>query len=288
MASYPVNVVILIILFVVVIVIGAFVLSKGLVKHDVSYYLTNPDKKRFLRYLSCSYAMCAKGCNSPEVIDICLKEDVLGNCKLGCYDVCSKMAEEKGIPKETHMCGNEYALNFTFKSDVIYNSNYIVPGAWWWCSNSIQNDLMKFGNRKIWFDNLEGACYSVGNTIKLDNFDVDSGCGFDSLCNQWWGSCYGMLRGSGSCSKGSTSQMIGAAYVGTGHLWLDPALTSECKEFTLDGEGDKYYRNCKFESGLNIYIWAEPDTYTENPCWPGDCTKTIYCPELILCSSPSP
>jgi hypothetical protein len=226
------------------------------------------NKARLIRYLTCSFALCTYGCKTPEVIDILLDPG------LGCNDIFDCNATQQG----EHLCGSDYKIPLLLKDEVNYNSNYFVTDA-------VLNDVAKFGKKNIWF--VSGGCYlSVWRNIKLDGFEVDFGCSENVWTHQLMGTCYGTLRGSDSCSKGKTGTNPNVKYwdwnVGTGHLWIDPALATNCEEFTVDESmgtptGTKYYKNCKFSSGSTIYIWAEPEYDTDgNP---------VYCPELVLCTS---
>jgi hypothetical protein len=249
-----------IILVIIVIAIVSYVFYANLINPQTPL---PENKARLIRYLTCSFALCAYGCKTPEVIDILLDPG------LGCNDIFDCNATQQG----EHLCGPDYKIPLQLKDEVNYNSNYFVSG-----STHLLNDVIKFGKEEIWVNNLHGCYLSVWRNIKLDGFEEDFGC-----------TCYGTLRGSESCSKGKTGTNPNVKYwdwnVGTGHLWIDPALATNCEEFTVDETmgtptGTKYYKNCKFSSGSTIYIWAEPeyDTWDDPP-------TIVYCPELVLCTS---
>lgn len=242
-------------------------------------YESKGEKARFLRYLSCSYAMCAQSCNSPEVIALSLDMES-GMTVLGCYDKCSEMASDAGVPTSEHLCGSGYKLEFEFQKKVIYFSDYPVQGSLPWIT-SMETDIMRYRN---WHGKIQGDdwCFdATGEDIYLDGFEVDSGCQYG-----WWGAsgtCEGILRSGGGCVKGQTLKSGEEdSQVGTGHIWIDPAITNLCELFNVQGTTENYYGNCTFPEAQKIYIWTGLDYYD----YPFPLSGRVYCPELIICSSP--
>jgi len=80
---------------------------------------------RFIRYMTCSLAMCSHGYNTPTTIGTPLEFDEANKSKKGCNEVIKEMGERIGetFTTEQKLCGRKYALNFTFKKQVTYDGN---------------------------------------------------------------------------------------------------------------------------------------------------------------------
>jgi hypothetical protein len=97
--------------------------------------------------------------------------------------------------------------------------------------------------------------------------------------------CEGMLRSYQDCERGPTLSHpdIPQNDVATGHLWIDTAITGQCKDYNAEESSQnifvrptntRYYASCKFNKEQKIYIWSDgTDKADSQPC-----------PELIVCS----
>ena len=78
--------------------------------------LWNPlldEKTRLVRYYACSLAICADGCGSEEVKNICLERDPgTRKCLKWCDDIC----KENGW--NGRCCGKKYKINITLKNPI--------------------------------------------------------------------------------------------------------------------------------------------------------------------------
>ena len=310
------------ILAVIAIFIGSYVFYKYLLPMQPP--LPETEKARFIRYLTCSYAMCAKGCNDNEVINIGL-EKVGETTMIGCYDNCSKMANEQGVPLSTKMCDRKYALEFVFKDDVTYYGNYwdgVIPPDAFTISGSMQSDLKNLARK--WHEiQSDERCFGtvsgvekvniVATSDKTDglrqvtpwvsgvpkhDISLDPGCAYIKISlygDKVRGMCEGMLRSSQECKRNNTlgdtsgySQLL----LGTGHLWIDANIVSQCQDFGA-GEttrmfgsptGSRYYASCNFNNGQKIQIWSEADKKDADWFLGWKVSEEVYCPELIICS----
>jgi len=287
--KYTLSRAVLIILFIIAIAIVLVITVKGSIKP----YIPLPwgdEEARFIRALTCAYAMCIRKSCDSLIIDIGFldKEE-----KISCYEKCKEL-ETKPNCKE-HKCGQDCSLEYKVNEDFTYNANYavsvtevIIPWIWPVTHNSMRNDVLL---RNYWYYNVHynsvdrGHCYWPSwQTVTLGGFTVNMGCQHD-IGVRWSpvdvdGLCEGSLRSSNGCNKGTTHTGVSGevSTVGTGHIWIDPAITSQCKEFnTVESKptGTKYYGNCVFNKDQTIYIWTEPDKAI---------LTDAYCPELILCS----
>ena len=91
--------------------------------------INKTEKLRFIRYLSCSFAMCsgrAKDgdiCKSPEVLSVGLIEFEKGKEKT-CRELCDELKAVHGVKDK--YCGKAYAINFTFDESIEYVGNYSI------------------------------------------------------------------------------------------------------------------------------------------------------------------
>jgi hypothetical protein len=249
-------------------------------------YEVNSEKTRLLRYLTCSYAMCAQPCNDPKVMALPLEIES-GVTKLGCYDKCKELANLKGKSESEHLCGNDYKLELTLNSPVTYRGDYhvcVFP-----CLsdsyNRLETDAYKYNWGSKVLDHNE-YCFSKKNEkITLGGYNYDRGCVHAIVPPDNIGLCEGVLMKSGSCEWSDKSdalfdkdKAVQNCALNTGHIWIGPDLESQCFPF----ENNKYLANCTFDEGQTIYIWTGEDT--EDVAVLGK----FYCPELILCSNPTP
>jgi len=279
-----------IILVIIVIAIVSYVFYANLINPQPPFPETG-EKARFMRALTCSYAMCMrKSCNDSVIIDIGFLDK---DNEISCHTVCEELSEKEKCKE--HKCGEDCSLEYKVDEEFMYNANYpksttvtIIPFIYTVTYNSMQNDIMR---KNYWYNNVHydsvdrGHCYwKSWHTVTLDGFNVNMGCQHD--VGVIWskvdadGLCEGSLRSSNGCNKGytQTGASAEASTVGTGHIWIDPSITSQCEEFnTVESKstGTKYYGYCTFNRDQTIYIWAEPDKAE---------LTDAHCPELIVCS----
>jgi len=273
MSKHSVSKVVIVILALIAIVFAGFIFyGYGSIFPEIPL---PEDKARLLRYLSCAYAICAKGCMNNDVIDILLDE---GH---GCYDHCSKIANERGISLDVQMCGKDFTLEFTFNRETALYSNTPKKRLG---HLSMETDITKYLKGEgpeiasKWYDYIKGAkaeCFgeSVGIIYKQEEVTLD-GRKYQVVCEHAGaiagryvkGLCEGMLRVGSSCTSESTT-----SYTSTGHIWIDPDIVDpstdgQCDPFETNG----YLGNCTFDGEQTIYIWSEADG---------------HCPELVICSA---
>lgn len=272
MSIFTINRTVLMIIVVIAIAVAVVVFVKGLIFPDLP--LPETEKTRFLRYLSCAYAMCAKGCGE-ETIGIWLDAE-----KGGCKDVCDGMMGDPDCEKvDGHPCGEGCYLEFNFSESVTYFANYPV-----WLQSGIgyapwkmDTDTLriKHWDKTILEHNYNGD-YCFGGTYPFpdDRVTLD-GREFARNCHHAiTGLCEGVLMRSGACDWGDRGAESNE--YNTGHIWIGPAIESQCDPF----ENPMYLGNCSFNEDQTIYIWAKVDTIT--PAF----MRTFYCPELIICKNP--
>jgi hypothetical protein len=252
------------VLLLLAIVIASHLLAKGLI-HIEPPLPESTEKARFLRTLTCAYAMCARERCDSSIIDVGFLDK---EKKISCYRICKEW-EDKG--RTGHKCGPEYKLEFVFNSSVIYHADYIVPHN---CIiekfTGIETDITRY---EQWFYRINGDCDD-------DKWFCDYSHG---LCGEFVaGECEGVLEKSNKpCERIKPGTSDWTCKACTGHLWVGPDLGNQCNELTgyKGWLGNPLYANCTFNEGQTIYIWAELDVYDY---WTGK----AYCPELIICSHP--
>jgi hypothetical protein len=285
MASYAINRVVVIILTVIALAVALVVFTGGLIEPSIPL---PEDKERFLRYLSCVYAMCVKGCNSPEVIDI-----GLDGIK-GCNDICNELKEREGCKEsviDNHVCGSGCYLNFTFNKSTTYFANYLTevrpPLRRWLLMWRMDTDVTKYEKwETIRPYKMSDECFDKWEgTVVLDGREIERGCVIDTIEGWKAGLCEGVLQLSDGCRpENKSGNSIPANRFkedckrNTGHIWIDSNLYEQCGPF----ESENYLGNCTFKGGQTIYIWAELDPplrtlFGETYC---------FCPELVICSNP--
>jgi hypothetical protein len=323
MKQEVVKIMVLLLLGIIVLVVAVVWASK-LPGFNLPGYYT--EKDRFIRYLSCAYALCAKGCGSTGV-NMPLEVDKVGTpLDPSCDQLCKEMGGEGGTRKNpVHMCGEQYALEFEFQDDVNYNSNYWNGGTY---NGQMYEGFVQSDIKDAWQTSIlgkEDKCFSVthaGDWIKIiatptklsslypdyspllslyqltpsesgTEIKLDPAC---SYLYEWGkitqinGMCEGTLRslksGSEGCKKGLTQSgsVSTQNWLGTGHLWIDVAITGQCKDFKAEEHTDyaqgrstdtNYYASCEFNKKQKIYIWSDGSDQVDN----------VYCPELVVCSS---
>jgi hypothetical protein len=272
------------ILLVIALAVAVIVFVKGLIKPNIPSL--NGDKIRFLKYLSCAYAMCIHGCKSYEVLDILLEEGK------GCYDVCNDLGP--GVGTKRRMCGTDYVLEFVWKDETTYTSN--VNKSYWngvrW-ERWILTDLMWNPNPNIRSLQSSDRCYATDLTqypyVTLDGIEYRSGCKYwqTKYCvpfTDWClvigpqhieGLCEGMLREGNGCGRPAPDGLE-PYRDNTGHIWIDPNILINCNPF----ETSSYYSSCKFNPGDVVYIWTIKDEYSHI------LHGTHICPEFVICNNP--
>jgi len=263
MSKHSVSKVVIVILALIAIVFAGFIFyGYGSIFPEIPL---PEDKARLLRYLSCAYAMCANGCMTNEVIDILLDGGQ------GCYDHCSKIANERGVPLSSRICGKDSALTFIFNRETTLYSN--TP-KWMLTHLSMETDITKY---KKWYDKYQARveCFEedgFGTTVKLDGRNYGVGCEYGGAIAGKFidGLCEGVLRISSDCSRVDTGP--GRS---TGHIWIDQNIVEQCDPFETSG----YLGNCTFNGDQTIYIWTEEDI--AYPLF----EEKVYCPEVIICSN---
>jgi len=264
MAGWTLVVVVLLILCLIVVAVATLVFGEGLTQPDLPL---PEDKARFLRYLSCSYAMCAKGCDNAEVINIWLDGE-----KGGCNDVCNDLKDSGSCNGENgYLCGSDCYLEFVFGRDtILYSNKPKTTGSW---RRTIETDVMRIKN---WHDTIldDDDCFGeYEGEVTLDGNNYKVGCkyGWALLFGNWInGLCEGMLRVGSGCE--SEDVYDGGYGKSTGHIWIDPNIVDQCDSFETTG----YLGNCTFDEGQKIYIWTHTDQYWHTG---------QYCPEVIICST---
>lgn len=289
--SYAINV-IAIVLVAIVVAVAYYVFVTNLRNVEPPFPETG-EKARFIRALTCSFAMCVR--KSCDELIIAIQGSLDKDQEISCYKVCKEL-EKKEKCKE-YKCGEDCSLEYKVDEEFTYDANYPVSATITYIPwirtetvNSMQNDIMRYRNdywyNYIHYDSVDRAhCYwDSWSTVTLDDFTVNMGCSHD-VGVRWStvdfsGLCEGSLRSSNGCNKGytQTGASAEASTVGTGHIWIDPSITSQCKEFNTvetKSTGTKYYGYCTFNRDQTIYIWAEPDKAE---------LTDAHCPELIVCS----
>jgi hypothetical protein len=272
------------VLLLLAIVIASHLLAKGLI-HIEPPLPESTEKARFLRTLTCAYAMCARERCDSSIIDVGFLDK---EKKISCYRICKEW-EDKG--HTGHKCGPEYNLTFVFDDTVTYKADYhkrvLSPIRFWITWRRLDTDV----TRENWEERILGhdeRCFNEKNEkVTLGGYEYDRGCTRDIDPPDNVGLCEGVLqRMSGDeCVPGDKSgNWIPAdrfkedCGLNTGHIWVDSKIN--CGPF----ESGNYLMNCTFEEGQTIYIWAEIDLPLERPLLP---PEYCFCPELVICSSPT-
>jgi len=175
---------------------------------EVPYPINKTEKLRFIRYLSCSFAMCsgrAKDgdiCKSPEVLSVGLIEFEKGKEKT-CRELCDELKAVHGVKDK--YCGKAYAINFTFDESIEYVANYSIDplntrtyrGKCGPFKSGRQTDLSCYGNieeltdcsclncimdasppGRIWFNDFKPNCINItknllGTDVICENTTVE-------------------------------------------------------------------------------------------------------------------
>ncbi|MDI6825807.1 MAG: hypothetical protein QMD36_01270 [Candidatus Aenigmarchaeota archaeon] len=256
------------ILLLLAVAIASYLFYKGLV------FIEPPspeskEKARFLRTLTCAYAMCArKGCDAV-IIDIGFLDK---DQTISCYKKCKEFENRY---HEEHKCGSNYKLEFTFEDNVVYHADYITMHDFIIEKfTGIETDITRY---EQWFYTINSDCDDDKNFC-----DYSHGVLGEFVS----GKCEGVLEKSDKpCERIKPGTSDWTCKAGTGHIWVGPDLGNQCNELAgykgLFGGwfGNPLYANCTFNEGQTIYVWAESDIWDN---WP---MGTYYCPELILCGS---
>jgi hypothetical protein len=262
------KVVIIVALAVIAIFFSTILLGKGLINVRVpdSAY---GEKLRFLRALTCSYAMCARdGCDSV-IIDIGFLDNTN---KVSCYSVCNDW-EKKGFTGRK--CGPGFKLEYIFEDNVLYSADYIVNHSPW-TDDGLESDVSRYQQFYWYHKILDGNCFDKDKSFYSCKYD------HGVLGEYPEGKCEGVIdKANNPCQRigggGSWTDKIN-----TGHLWVGSDINdnniAKCNDFTTAGYGG-LYANCTFYKGKAIYIWTEIDVISN---WP---FGSDFCPELLLCSS---
>jgi hypothetical protein len=252
-----------VIIVAIVILFSLILTTKGLI--DVNPPLpVSPEKARFLRVLSCAYAMCVKETCDYSINDIGFLDK---DNEKGCGDKCKDFEEwqrQNNIPVG-RKCGPDYKLEFVTEDEFTYHSDYHV-------SNRLETDVMRFSYK--WTDQILGhdSKYCFGrelDEVTLGGHTYDKGCG-DKLFVGTVGLCEGVLMRSRNCDWGEGSAGNSR---NTGHIWIGPGLDSQCLRF----ENDMYLASCKFDKTQTVDVWAKEDMVTL-------LGLGSNCPEIIICS----
>jgi len=277
------KVIIIIVLAVIAILFSTILIAKGLINVTVPIS-TYGEKNRFLKSLTCSYAMCARdGCDSV-IIDIGFLDKIND---VSCYKVCNEW-EKLGFTG--HKCGSGFKIQFVLDEKIQYNANY--PTCVWPCLSDsyrrLDTDISNFNynwESKILAHNE--FCFSNKNEkVMLDGYNYDRGCVRAIVPSDNIGLCEGILMrssafGVSGCGWGDKSGNLipkdrasEDCALNTGHIWIGPNLEANCQSF----ENSRYFGNCTFSEQQKIDIWTEKDTIDVLGL------GTYYCPELILCA----
>jgi len=228
-------------------------------------YESSSEKARFLRYLSCSYAICAQPCNSPEVMALKLEiED--GITVLGCHEKCKELANQMGKSESDHLCGEDYMLMFEFSSPVTYRGDYHEY-------KKLGTDASRYNWEGKILEHNERCFKLKREKVTLNEHEYDRGCERALFPPMNVGLCEGVLMRSGSCDRDES----GDCGLNTGHIWIGSDLESYCVPFN----DNRYLANCTFdeENPGTVYIWTKEDTIDVLGI------GKYYCPELIICSN---
>ena len=243
----------------------------------------NAEEARFLRALTCSYAMCVKDSCDASIIAIGFLDK---DQKISCYTKCN---ESYNMYHEGHKCGPNYKLEFTSEDEFTYNANYhiCVPPCLSDSYRRLETDLSRHKN---WEGTILGHneyCFSKkNNQVTLGGFKYDRGCDPAIFPPDSFGLCEGVLMSSkawgvSTCDWGDRSsnsfpidRTSEDCALNTGHIWIGPNLENSCSPFE---ETNKYLSSCTFEKEQKMYVWTEKDSIDVVGI------GTYYCPELILC-----
>jgi hypothetical protein len=270
--SFAMKVIGITILAVIAISIAAYVFAKYLL--PLQPPLPETEKARFLRALTCSYAMCARnGCDSI-IIDIGFLDK---QNKISCYGVCKDWENQS---KTGYKCGQDFKLEFNFSDDVIYYADKKftagIPNVQEY--KGIYTDINQYKNA-YWYNKIaDSKCSATDKSMTFCKYD-------HGLLGQFpQGKCDGVIeKVANSCQRLGGGGGWNDAEENTGHLWIGPDIINNgIAKCDLLGEngytGNALYANCTFNKDNKLYIWTEVDMYN-------DWFNTHYCPELILCSS---
>jgi hypothetical protein len=271
------KVIIIITLAVIAILFSTILIARGLINIRVPENVYG-EKLRFLRTLSCSYAMCARSSCDSVIIDIGFLDNI-GN--VSCYKVCNEW-EKKGFTG--HKCGPGFKLEFVFKDNTVYSADKKFS-LYYNQYNGIDTDITQY-NQGYWYHyiNNDGNCFNGGKSFRTCKYD-------HGLLGEFpQGKCEGIIeKAPNNCQRLGGGGQWTDADENTGHIWIGPDVTSgatpiaQCGPFGINGDlGNPLYANCTFNKGKTVYISTELDKYDECfiVCW-----ASHYCPELILCSS---
>jgi hypothetical protein len=270
--SIAIKVIGVVIVAVIAICIALYLFAKGLINPQPPIP-TGSEKARFLRALTCSYAMCARdGCDSI-IIDIGSLDK---QNEVSCYDICNAW-EKNG--KKGYKCGSDFKIGFTFDDSVTYNAD--TQSTWNLIYHGIETDITRY-RQSYWYYYINNDAYCFSRSAgSLTTCAYEHGpIGFfpegkcEGVIENTTNDCQRLVAGENSLKEN------------TGHIWVGPDINNnviaQCTELGINGLLDNpLYAKCTFNKGQSIYIWTEGDKKDE-PWWNGG---VHYCPELILCSS---
>jgi len=242
-------------------------------------YPTNlgKEKLRFIKYISCSLAMCSGNakegdiCKSPEVLSVGRIEFEKGKEKT-CRELCDELKEKHGMMER--YCGKDYAIKFTFKEDVEYIGNYSVdplkPETYGSCSplkSGLQTDISCLGN---WGDILDPVC------IKCEK-----NCGFFSCDENSF--VEGVISTRDTCEIGEDSAVV---YIDNNLLGFGVECEDDENLDIWKLENEKGV--CRFENNTEILIWSDLSNRMKSFITPfGGCFAdpfhTHYCYSVSIC-----
>lgn len=255
---------ILLVLAAIAVAVAYYVFAINL--RNIEPPLPETAKFRFLRALTCSYAICVKdNCNDPNIISIGFLDKQHTE---SCWSVCDD------FKKQGHLCGPDYKIRFEFDDDVTYNANYEkseyhnpIAGTSYW----METDVMTYMK---WFQNgiqSHTICFGGIGRVTLNGREYQAGCTYTGGQQNPWidGLCEGTIR-----SIDGNTVSDGDPGTNTGYLWITPNIEKQCEPFETAG----YFKKCNFNKGQIIYIQTEKDV------WQSTFAGDTYCPELIISS----
>lgn len=180
----------------------------------------------FVKHIACAAAMCI---GKPENDDICQSEEVIAVGEINenetCREFCERTKDQFGSKKR---CGKDYAINFTFREDVIVD------------------DIQLRKISRFYGDIVHIACYKCaggGLLIAIRAAIVDLvPIGFTS---PGVGESVIGFYGANKCAVGSPEF--------AGSVWIE----KETFKNICNYDEKKKVTYCSFKKGTTLWIWGE-------------------------------
>lgn len=283
MVKISTNIIVLIIAGLIVAVVLIAWVFPIISRHMFSFELpTQGPKARFLRYLTCALAMCSHGYNTQQTIGIVLEYDEKGNPIKGCNSYIKEIGEELGETFVTgqKLCGERYALNFTFRENITYIGNYSVERG----KTGTPCGLVTTNEKKLGFQ-TDVSCMAGWEETGI----LACGCLGCMQVGRYSANVRPpgkLAKHTGDCGRGDTYH--------SGTIWIPESMVTSGKCI----EGDIPYLSdglawCEFEINNSYYIWAEDAHHSNYNCFWfifEGCIGGLLagnpnhiCPQLIIC-----